>query len=364
MQKKLIALAVAGVLAAPLAAQADVEIYGQARMSADYNNNNTPVVGGDKSSFSVSSNKSRIGFKGNEDLGNGLKGLWQIEQGVAFDTGTFGSIARDTYLGLGGNFGTVLAGKLSTPYRTSTDRLDVFKDTKADYNAIIGSAGSTGANSNSDTNIGNIRASNALAYMTPDMNGFQGALAYIANYSSDNGDNLPRIKDPTGKQNAYSLSGTYTNGPLYLALAYETLSKYSAKLSGTGYDNTSAIKLGGAWNFGQGTTVNALWERLDLKGAMKERNAWYLSGVHKMGDINLKAAIAQAGKWKDSTDTGAMQYSLGAGYDLSKSTEVYALYTDVKNKANGDYGLETIAGYADKNVSSLSVGINHKFSSK
>lgn len=362
MQKKLIALAVAGILAAPLAAQADVEIYGQARMSVDYSNNDdvTPM---DKSALSLSSNKSRIGFKGSEDFGNGLKGLWQIEQGVKFDTGEFATTARDTFLGLGGNFGTVLAGKLSTPYRTSTERLDVFKDTKADYNAIVGSIGSVGVGTDKDTNVGNLRASNALAYVTPSMNGFQGSLAYITN-QADGGDNLPRTKDQ-GKKDAYSISGTYDNGPLYLAAAYESLSKASLG-GGTGTPDAKSWKIGGGWNFGQGTTIGALFENMDLGGAKKDRNAWYLSGMHKMDAFNVKAAYGSADKWSGTglSDTGAQQFSVGAGYDLSKTTEAYALYTQVSNDKFGAYGLESISGYADKTVSSFSLGIKHMFSSK
>ncbi|MFZ5592947.1 MAG: porin [Pseudomonadota bacterium] len=367
MQKKLIALAVAGALAAPLAAQADVEVYGQARMSVDYNNNDTPVTGDDKNALAVSSNKSRIGFKGSEDLGGGLKALWQIEQGVEFDTGAFAATARDTFLGLGGNFGTVLAGKLRTPYRTSTERLDVFMDTKADYNAIIGSAG-YGMLSDKDTNIGNLRVNNALAYVTPNFNGFQGTLAYVTNYNDlvgGSGDNLPRSK-ADGDMDAYSLSGTYDNGPLYLAAAYESLNKFMPKTSGTGYDNAKSWKVGGGWNFGQGTTIGAVYENMDLGGAVKDRNAWYLSGMHKMDAFNVKAAYGQADDWSGTglKDTGATHWSIGGGYELSKSTEVYALYTQLSNKKAGDYGLESIAGYADKDVSSLSLGIKHMFSSK
>ncbi|MEQ6340817.1 MAG: porin [Gammaproteobacteria bacterium] len=366
MQKKLIALAVAGVLAAPLAAQADVEIYGQARMSVDYSNNDTPIAGDDKSAFSVSSNKSRIGFKGSEDFGNGLKGLWQIEQGVKFDSGTWGNEARDTFLGLGGNFGTVLAGKLSTPYRTSTERLDVFKDTKADYNAIVGSVGSAGQLTG-DTNVGNLRTNNSLAYVTPSMSGFQGTLAYVANYNDlvgGSGDNLPRTKDD-GKKDAYSLSGTYDNGPLFLAAAYEALNKAGLG-GGTGTPSTKSWKVGGGWNFGQGTTIGALFENMDLGGSMGDRNAWYLSGMHKMDAFNVKAAYGSADKWSGTglSDTGAQQFSVGAGYDLSKTTEAYALYTQVSNDKFGAYGLESISGYADKSVSSFSLGIKHMFSSK
>lgn len=362
MQKKLIALAVAGVLAAPLAAQAEVEIYGQARMSVDFSNNDDTTVGQDDAAMSVSSNKSRLGFKGSEDLGGGLKGLWQIEQGVDFDTGSFGSENRDTFLGLGGNFGTVLAGKLSTPYRTSTERLDVFMDTKADYNAIIGSVG--GAGLTGDTNIGNLRVNNALAYVTPDMNGFRGTLAYVTNYNDllgGSGDNLPRSEDD-GEMDAFSLSATYDNGPLFVAAAYEVLNGLTAVPGG--FDDTAAFKVGGSWNFGQGSTVGAVWESIDLGGTDNDRTAFYLSGAHKMDAITLKAAYAMADEMGNQVDSGATQLSLGASYDLSKTTEAYVLYTQVSNDRFADYGLESIEGFGDSDVSSFSLGINHKFSSK
>lgn len=367
MQKKLIALAVAAVVAAPLAAQAEVEIYGQARMSVDYNNNNTPITGDDKNALAVSSNKSRIGFKGSEDFGNGLKGLWQIEQGVAFDSGSWANESRDTFLGLSGNFGTVLAGKLRTPYRTSTERLDVFMDTKADYNAIIGSAGSA-SQLTSDTNVGNLRTNNSLAYVTPDFNGFKATLAFVTNYSDllgGPGDNLPRTTTD-GDKSAYSLNGTYDNGPLYLTAAYESLAKFSPKVGGTGFDDTKSWKVGGGWNFGQGTTIGAVFENMDLGGAVKDRNAWYLSGMHKMDAFNVKAAYGMVDNWSGTgfKDTGANYWAIGGGYELSKTTEAYALYTQVSNDKNGGYGLESIRGYSDKDVSSFSLGIKHMFSSK
>src|SRR5208282_4880400 len=96
MYKKLIVIGIAALVAAPLMVEADVEVYGQARMSVDYNADHdtdvaktgtTPAhVAGKSDNISVSSNASRLGFKGDEDLGNGVSALWQLEEGVAFDT--------------------------------------------------------------------------------------------------------------------------------------------------------------------------------------------------------------------------------------------------------------------------------------
>lgn len=351
MQKKLIALAVAGVLAAPLAAQAGVEVYGQARMSLDFSNNDDTTVGNEDKAISVSSNKSRIGFKGDEDLGNGLKALWQFEQEVAFDTSTWGSKSRDSFIGLGGGFGTVLVGRINTPYKNTTQPMDIFASTRGDYNAIMGAV-------NSSSTTFNNRFDNSIQYRSPDMSGFKGALAYSTNYSNDN---LPMTTTASDKD-AFSLSGSYTQGPLYLTAAYEALNALTPVPGGT--DDATAWKIGGAFTFGGATTVGAIWESADKGGTNNDRDAWYLNVAHKMDAITLKAAFTMADETGGVADTGATQFALGGAYALSKTTEAYALYTMVSNDSAAKYTVEHVGGVTGKDVSSFSVGINHTFSSK
>lgn len=354
MQKKLIALTVASVLVTPLAAQAGVEIYGQARMSLDFNSNNDPVATNEDSALAVSSNRSRLGFRGDEDLGGGLKALWQFEQGVAFDTSNWNDSRRDSYIGLSGGFGTVLAGNLSTPYRVATSGLDPFRNTRGDNNAIIGSLnGSTGWN---DEN----RANNAVAYASPDMSGFSAMLAYIVP-SAATGDSLP-MTTTQGKEDAYSLSGTYASGPIFVTAGYE-----SWNALGAGGDDVSAWKIGGSYTLMGNTTLGAIWESLDMGGTTAtngDRDAWTLSVKHKMGDITLMAAYAMADETGGVADTGANQFSLGGSYAMSKTTEAYALYSMVGNDSAGRYSLDGVNGVLGEDVSSFSVGINHTFSSK
>lgn len=354
MQKKLIALAVASVLAAPLAAQAGVEVYGQARMSLDFNSDNNPAATNEDSAISVSSNRSRIGFRGDEDLGGGLKALWQFEQGVAFDTGNWNDSRRDSYIGLNGGFGTVLAGNLSTPYRVATSGLDPFRNTRGDNNAIIGSLnGNTGWN---DEN----RANNAIAYASPDMSGFSAMVAYIP-ASAATGDDLP-MTTAASEEDAFSLSGSYSNGPIFVTAGYESWSAL-----GLGRDDVSAWKIGGSYTLMGNTTLGAIWESLDrgsLGTTKSDRDAWTLNAKHKMGDITLMAAYAMADETGGVANTGANQLSLGAAYALSKTTEAYALYSTVGNDSAGRYSLDGVNGVVGEDVSSLSVGINHTFSSK
>src|SRR5690606_23843081 len=136
MRKTLIGLAVAGVLAAPLAAQAqgsNVQIYGLLQPSFDYIDN------GDEKGGFIQDNNSRLGFKGSEDLGGGLKAIFQLESRVAFDERGDGAgwVNRDSWVGLAGGFGSLTVGNHQSAYVRSTASLDPFADTIGDYNNIM-----------------------------------------------------------------------------------------------------------------------------------------------------------------------------------------------------------------------------------
>ena len=124
MNKKLVAVAVAGMLAAPLAAQAqtaNVTLYGRLNLDAEVINVKQDVVGGGgkQNVFRVMSNSSRLGVRGSEALGGGLSAVFQIESAVGATAGgglgsTLGT--RETFVGLQGGWGTVKMGYFLTPY--------------------------------------------------------------------------------------------------------------------------------------------------------------------------------------------------------------------------------------------------------
>ncbi|TPW10257.1 MAG: porin Gram-negative type, partial [Halothiobacillaceae bacterium] len=251
MNKRLIAIAVAGALALPAAATAGVEIYGKARMSLDFVSNDDPtLVDGEgsakeneDSAMSVTSNASRLGFKGSEDLGGGLSAIWQIENSVDMDNGGIEN-DRNTFLGLTGDWGTALAGRHDTPYKMSTGKLDIFVDTRADYN---------GAKTDVETDGGvealsgpmrlDVRSDNAIAYVSPDMSGFSFAAAYVTDYKNDD---LPQVKDKDNS--AVSVMGAYNNGPFFVTLAYESLSELGfEKTSASKPDDIEGTKLGASY---------------------------------------------------------------------------------------------------------------------
>ncbi len=138
MQKKIVALAVAGLSTAAFA-QTNVTIYGV----ADVSGQGTTISGAkdpatpqtDGSTFNLQSNSSLIGFKGTEDLGNGLKALFQAETNLNLNGGStgvsvgttnsaFGGL-RDSFVGVSSKYGTGMAGYLSTPFRSSLNSFDV-----------------------------------------------------------------------------------------------------------------------------------------------------------------------------------------------------------------------------------------------
>jgi len=345
MNKKLIALAVAAAIA-PAAAMADsgnVTIYGVAHASVDRVDPGTGTAALNDTAWRISSNSSRLGFKGTEDLGNGLSAVWQMESGVNLDTGATASsfMMRNTFVGLSSKTGgTVILGKHDTPYKLGTGKLDVFGDTMGDYNAIVGNIGMPSLASNGvalDNRLGNV-----AAYISPTWSGFHFAGAVVAANETN--------KTTNRDGSAYSLTGVYDNGPLFASLSYEQAKDISASstevVGGTlattlaSLDKATGTKLGLGYKFGD-ATVGFIAERIKLEvpGESFTRNAYYLNGSYKMGNNVLKAAYGQANDWSDEPDTGAKQFVIGVDHNLSKRTAVYALYSKMNNDTYGGYGL-------------------------
>jgi len=370
MNKKLIALAVAAALA-PAAALADngnVTIYGQANASIDRVDPGTGSAALNDTAMRISSNSSRLGFKGTEDLGNGLSAVWQMESGVNLDTGATAStfMMRNTYVGLSSKAaGTFILGKHDTPYKLGTGSLDLFADTMGDYNAIVGNFNGTLA---FDSRLGNV-----AAYISPALSGFTFIGAVVAANETNNTAN----KDGS----AYSLTGMYGNGPLFASLSYEhakdiTGSSTEVTSAAAGavlatLDSASATKLGLGYKFGA-ATVGFIAERIVLDpigGDSIHRNAYYLNGSYTMGSNVLKAAYGKAGALSCTGcgNTDGKQFTVGVDHNLSKRSTVYALYSKMSNGTDGEYGLGAGQGgavspaAADQDPSVWSLGMKHSF---
>lgn len=333
MKKSLIALAVAGSFAAPaFAATSNVDVYGKMHMSVSLFDDQPTGI----NDVQISSNASRIGFKGSEDLGGGLAAIWQIESGINLDEQSGSFATRNSFVGLKGNFGTALLGNHDTPLKLVGRTVDLFGDTIADSRNVMGGG--------SDT-----RAKNTAAYMSPSFSGLNFAAAYSTDLNSTAGGDL----DDRG---SYNLSATYTNGPLFAGLAF-----------GDG-DAHEAVNLGAHWRAAAGYTLGNLkfvGQYDSLNGntsADADYDAWMLGAAYTMGAMVFKANYMDGDI--DGTSNDPTQWTVGVDYNLSKRTMAYALY------ANGEYvtlgagagGSDRISsGVAGGDISAFSVGVVHNF---
>jgi predicted porin len=376
MKKSLIALAVAGVVSAPaFAASSNVDVYGQVRMSIDSVKAGDVAAGGNNDGWLMSDRVSRIGFKGAEDLGGGMKGIWQIESGLTVDgAGALGGAAlRNTFVGLAGGFGTVVLGRHDTPYKLAGSA-DLFGDTIADSQAagvaaVNGSTGGIIGRNGFDT-----RAAATLAYITPDFSGFHAAAAIVAGEENVGGAGAATAvaNNARGLMDIYSLAGIYKNGPLNASVGFE---KANAKVgvaalpAGTVATAIDALKLNVGYTMGD-IKLGYTYERSDdqnftsAANPQKSDKGHLLSAAYGMGPITLKA---QYGKFDDQANGAAQaandltRWVIGADYALSKRTGVYALYMNDNYKLANDVASGQNGIAAVRDTKALSVGINHSF---
>ncbi|MCR4297146.1 MAG: porin [Gallionella sp.] len=365
MNRKLKQLIIIGLAAAPALALADtanvISIYGKADMSFDFIRTGSSALGvAGASKNAVSSNVSKLGFKGAEGLSDGLSAIWQIEQQINMDgSGTSTFATRNSFLGLkSDSMGTVLLGRHDTPYKLATRKLDIFGDSIADNRALLGGVTSN-ATVDSAYAAFDGRQPDVIAYTSPEMNGFTGAIAYV-NLAEGN------TNAAQAKSNALSLAGMYKAGALYGAFGYE-----EHKLNSILDTKESAWKLGLGYDFSP-FAMGFVYEKTDdnagaLGANARGHNAYYLAGNYKMGMNTVKLAYGKAGQHGATANTGANQFSMGYDHGLSKRTKLYAIYSRINNNTASDYGFSqstaaagTINGIGSS-PSVISLGMQHSF---
>lgn len=423
MQKKLIALAVAGLASAGAFAQSNVTIYGVADGSFESVSANGASSGtGYASRTRIATNSSLIGFKGTEDLGNGLKAMFQVENQISLDgpSGTTtnsqsmgnGWNTRDTFVGLSGGFGAVLAGYISTPQRSTGAKYDLMPGATGSGSSLnmigrvnlggvaqgalgttnnFGESTAVGGGQRVTNNVGTIFRSQALAYVTPVFNGFNGVIAYVPNENRDN------TATGTGyKRNQYgwNAAANYANGPINVSLAYLKLNDIGAisAIGGAGApfsgdQNHTNWLLGASYDLSPSTKVSFMYDNFKGKLGLSaggevevKRNAFYLAGKQSFGANEIVLAYMKNGDNKVSGlagnfgNSGAQAWSLRLAHNFSKRTQAYAIYTQIKNESNAVYdfnaidsvapagtggGVGTLNAGADPRV--LGVGVRHNF---
>jgi predicted porin len=335
--------------------------------------------------LSANDRASRIGIKGSEDLG-GPKAVYQIEihvpladnigdidDGEREGANTQGGISmRNSFVGLSGGWGTLLVGRHDTALKMSTGRLDLFADTLADYNVTVG--------------FHDVRADNAILYLSPAFYGVQLAGTLVAaGGATVLGEPNP---DADGLAEAWSLAATFRHGPLYAAAAYEVLGKELWRQQEGAYDTAHGLLPADdkKWRIGlglldwRGLTVVGLYEsRKDILGMPQSASAslWQLQTAYAFGNNRIKAMYGQSDleECSDPWDAGfrytctigllgqilgsqisipidqkdKTTWAIGLDHYFSKRTMAYALYTALDD------------GNRDADWSGFSLGMAHRF---
>ena len=370
MKKSLIALAVLAASGAAMA-QSSVTLFGVADAGVTF------VDGARNWTGLTSGNQltSRIGFRGTEDLGGGLKANFWLEAGLNLDNGDGNSgysaagdgnsfaFKRRSTVGLEGGFGEVRLGRELTAAYNATARYDVF--------GSVGIARSQlwedGKNLDTTTFADpyhyttNQRVSNAITYVSPDFSGFKVA----ANYG---------FGEVAGKNSDGRYFGgglTYDNGPLSLGLGAERLNKGNgAAMQAQSSHDLTAWSLGGSYDLGVAKLLAAYRQStakdVAILGATSDlKNRGYMLAVTAPVGPGLVRAAYNRYEAKFDGEKGVTdQFGLGYVYNLSKRTSVYGTYAYIKNKDDNALNLTVNSSGGVKSNGSqqaVQVGVTHAF---
>lgn len=337
---KKIAIASAIALASITAAHAAPTVYGKVLLTGEYTDvDDKTSKNDDTSSTKLVSNFSRIGFKGEDDLTDTTKLVYQLEYGIDVDAASNQDskgkdknqfYSRNTYIGLAHNtMGTLLAGRHDTPFKLAKGGVDVFNDYD---NVWLGKL-----------MAGEQRVDNVIAYKSPTLVGtpvtFLGAVSL--DECSQNDDDKCLVTAATGttpakpavyrdKKNAYSAMVNYDQNGVYIGLGYDN-SVYG--------NDTSGWRLAGSLDMGKmnmvdGLTLGALYQDYDFNTDDNEQS-WLLSGKYKVGATPwaVKAQYIDTSNQSGVKDNDATEVALGAEYSFNKATKghLYAAQIDTDN---------------------------------
>jgi predicted porin len=290
MKKTLIALALTTL---PVAAMAEVVLYGQ--MKAGYEVNSSKVTGEDRDPYlnGIADYGSRIGVKGSEDLGNGLKAIWQVESRIHLghsNGGSDGLADRDSFIGLQHDqFGTVRAGRISNAMNANMDVVDAWE-----YNSDA-------------LGLGKFTRTDAryvgIAYDSPEWAGFSFNVLYSPRDNVNGGDRREEKNQQLGSGDKYSVGLNYHNSGFYAKYGFDYLKNSAVKVKEISTDADGEIT---AWR-----------------------------GQRKDGQVHRLEGGYDANNW-----------FVGLGYQYTKNASSYSQLVDAVN----DYLEINTLGVGDHNL--------------
>jgi hypothetical protein len=323
-----------------------LEIYGKAHISIDLSDQDNPAVTND--GLSVSSNSSRLGFKGKMPSGK-LDFLYQYESELNLDAGGGNFTTRNSFLGLQGDFGRLIVGLHDTPFKLVGSKWGLFSDTVGDRRAILGSG-------YIDGNQLNERARNAILY-TYNKDG----LIVDAMYAVDP-ENTTTGSVDDNDTDVTSVDVRYKKDMLWLAFGYETWSGHSSAA------DVDAFRLAAKYKIKQ-YILGAIYENIDSDTvAQWQRDVIGVNAKMLLNEkTDLRVQYLLADDASGVADSGASVLAFGAFHQLENNLSLYGIFAMTNNDsaaqfkvADGGHGDEvsTIPG---GDPSSLSFGMVYKF---
>ncbi|HSD54570.1 MAG TPA: porin, partial [Burkholderiales bacterium] len=371
MNKNAMAVAVAGVLAAPatFAQSSNVQLYGRAVLGLDYYsatgardvqttggtaatstgaNCTTPTGTGGclsgsqmdmKGRLRVFDNGSRVGLRGTEDLGNNLKAIFQIETGVNIDSGSQNGqngtsnastgfwASRDSFVGLDSSWGRLTFGRQSTFWVNGVNA-----QFSSNYiNTEIPWTNGTQLGRVSSGTTGSIaRYSNNVQYITPTFAGMNLTVSYSPN-------NQEAVQNSTTtKADGDMWGGTWRGGwgPWYAQVDYARQNA-NTPLNGAPRAYWQGWKVGGSWGYMPGSRIGLIWVYNatnnavgNLAGDGVYQSGWTVNWEQTFGNFQVMAQYGWTNNMKDCDSTAIIQcgdtkstgYMVGGRYFLSKRT--------------------------------------------
>jgi predicted porin len=341
-------------------AQSSITIYGI--VDAAYVRESGGVAGTANKITSGAASASRIGFRGTEDLGNGLTALFTLETGFRLDTGEVDSSGtifnRQAFVGLKSKAGTLTIGRQYTPWHQALAQVgDPF------------ATGYAGGSKNLFPDFGsNVRTSNTVMYSAPAVMGFTADVAYSAGEQS--GDSS------AGEQAGASIG--YSRGPLNVRLAYNHKNSDVAEgpnvpavnrsvgrniLLAANYD-FKVIKAYFAYSKDEGFNSAPLGNSGTPFGGVRatpstDGNEVLLGLSAPVGTGTLLASVMRKDD-RTSFNQDARSWGVGYLYPLSKRTNLYTAYGSIDNRNGAGYTVanNTEAGTGDR---AFNLGVRHTF---
>jgi len=321
-------------------AQSGVTLYGRADAGVFYQSRSNPGA----NQWTVSSDTSYFGLRGQEDLGGGLSATFKLESQLDLSSGNSSAafFNREAYVGLSDRrLGTLQLGSMWGPSVWISGKSDAFG--RAQLGAVQTLL--QGANNRGNT----FKFDNSVQYISPKIGNVFGRAYVQAAEGADTGRN-------------YALALDYTSGPAFLGLAFDSAQIPGAAVGLPGSAvRAKTLGIGGAYNFGV-ARIYGYYQRNSIAG-LDDANSLNASAALPVGSGEFRLAL---GRWSRPGDADARRLALGYAHFLSKRTQVYGSFAVLKNGGRSTTMLFPISqdsapAVAGQDVKAVGVGMRHMF---